>query len=67
MKANPTPQTDRASQSEGKKVLDYHRVADYVYEVVIHSESRGQVTRRVLVLPGSAMGEPLSGGDCNDE
>lgn len=37
------------------RILGYHQIADYIYEVVTESAKLGRVTRKVLVLPNSAM------------
>lgn len=48
------------------RVVGYRKVAEHVYEVTTESASYGRVVRNVLVLPGVAMGPPVSGCDCGD-
>jgi hypothetical protein len=52
------------------RIVSYREVAEHVYEVVMETAERGQVTRRVLVLPESLMGDeeaPKEDGQGDDQ
>jgi hypothetical protein len=52
-------------RSDRMRVVDYHEIADHVYEVVTESAGRGRLTRKVLVLPGSVT-DPSETKRCDD-
>jgi hypothetical protein len=45
------------------RVVGSRKVAEHVYEVTTESAKLGRVVQNVLVLPGAAMGAPVSGCD----
>lgn len=64
MSKNHPTQGNQTPQTGGMRIVSCHELADHVYEVVIHTEDRAPVTRRVLMLPSSAIDEAASGRDC---
>lgn len=63
MEKDKTLPSKRAAAPDEMKVLSYREIAEHVYEVKTKSAAYGVVTRRVLVLPGSAFEASSSGGE----
>jgi hypothetical protein len=43
------------------RIVEYHRVADCVYEVTTESARHGLVTQRVVIFPNGSLDPPVSG------